>query len=100
MTEPIEHACYRCHRRAAYRFTVVGASDALPCCRRHALLFPPLVRQSLRVALVVGTVLFAINQADVVLSGQVDPRVVVKIALTYLVPYSVSTYSALRINRL
>jgi hypothetical protein len=54
----------------------------------------------MRVAAVVGTILFAINQADVVLGGHLTPLVAAKIALTYLVPYSVSTYSALEINRL
>jgi hypothetical protein len=47
----------------------------------------------------VGTVLFAINQLDVVLAGQLTPVVAAKIALTYAVPYSVSTYSALEVNR-
>ena len=49
------------------------------------------------VALVVGTILFAINQLDVVLSGAITPLVVSKIVLTYVVPYSVSTYSALEV---
>jgi hypothetical protein len=35
-----------------------------------------------------------------VLSGKVTPLVVLKIILTYLVPFLVSTYSALEINRL
>jgi hypothetical protein len=43
------------------------------------------------VALVVGTILVVINQADVLLSGQVTALVVAKIGLTYLVPFSVST---------
>jgi len=52
------------------------------------------------VALVVGTILVAINQSDVVLSGHLTALVVAKIGLTYLVPFSVSTYSALTANRL
>ena len=44
--------------------------------------------------------LMVINQADVVLSGHVTVLVLAKIGLTYLVPFSVSTYSALAINRL
>lgn len=54
----------------------------------------------MRVALLVGVILFAINQLDVVLRGQLTPLVVAKIILTFAVPYSVSTYSALQINRL
>jgi hypothetical protein len=52
------------------------------------------------VAGVVGSVLFAINQLDVVLAGQVTPLVVAKIGLTYLVPFSVSTYSSLGASRI
>ena len=55
--------------------------------------------RALRVAVVVGLILFAINQLDVVLRGEVTPLVLGKVALTFAVPYSVSTYSALRINR-
>jgi len=32
--------------------------------------------------------------------GEVTPLVTAKIALTFLVPYGVSTYSALQVNRL
>ena len=52
------------------------------------------------VALLVGTILCIINQGDVFLRGHVTGFVVVKMALTYLVPFSVSTYSALAANRL
>jgi len=49
-------------------------------------------QRSLWVALVVGTILKLINQGDRLLSGQhLD---FMKIALTYLVPYFVSTYGA------
>ena len=49
-------------------------------------------RRSLWVALVVGTILNLINQGDVLLSGQrLD---FAKLALTYIVPYIVSTYGA------
>lgn len=56
--------------------------------------------RAVRVALVVGVILFAINQLDVVLRGGVTPFVAAKIALTFAVPYAVSTYSALQVNRL
>ena len=51
-------------------------------------------------ALIVGTVLVGINQSDVLLSGHLTPLVVAKIALTYLVPSSVATYTALATSRL
>ena len=49
-------------------------------------------RRSLWVALIVGTILNLINQGDMLLTGQrLD---LVKLALTYIVPYFVSTYGA------
>jgi len=62
--------------------------------------YPRVRDRALRVALVVGVVLFAINQLDVVLRGEVTPLVIAKILLTFAVPYAVSTYSALQVNRL
>ncbi|OLD51320.1 MAG: hypothetical protein AUI58_07980 [Chloroflexi bacterium 13_1_40CM_2_70_6] len=64
------------------------------------MLYPRVRDRALRVAAVVGTILFVINQLDVVVSGTLTALVAGKIALTYLVPYSVSTYSALEVNRL
>lgn len=55
---------------------------------------PPIVRRSLRVALVVGTVLTLINQGDRVLALDIDAPAMARIALTYLVPYAVSTWAA------
>lgn len=63
-------------------------------------MYPRVRDRAVRVALVVGVVLFAINQLDVVLRGDITPLVLLKIALTFLVPYTVSTYSALEVNRL
>jgi hypothetical protein len=90
-------SCDLCYRPARYQFGVLGGSARR--CLRHALGYQPMVRRALRVALVVGTLLFAINQADIVLHGDLTLAVACKIGLTYLVPYSVSTYSALQINR-
>jgi hypothetical protein len=42
------------------------------------------------IALVVGTILFSINQLDVVLRGEANTVVWVKAAVTYLVPFCVS----------
>jgi hypothetical protein len=57
------------------------------------------LRRAIQLAAVVGTILFFINQSDVVLNGQVTWLVVAKIVLTYLVPLSVSMYSALAASR-
>jgi hypothetical protein len=70
---------------ARYQFGT-GAQTFERCCARHGLLYWPILRRAVRVALVVGTVLFVINQSDVVLRGDITPLVVAKIGLTYVVP--------------
>ena len=88
-----------CANSALYQFAArVDAPQTR--CLRHALGYPPVRDRAIRVALLVGSILLVINQADVGLSGQLSALVVAKIGLTYLVPYSVSTYSALTANRL
>ena len=49
------------------------------------------VSRALKVAAVVGTILVAINQGDLLVRGQWPPTW--KLLLTYCVPYCVSTYS-------
>ena len=49
-------------------------------------------RRSFVVSVIVGTVLVAINQGDVILAGEMPNWL--KIGLTYLVPYCVATYGA------
>jgi len=74
--------CDICGRPARFRFASAGPTPALRCWR-HAVFYGPVFRRALQVALVVGTILFLINQLDVVLSGKVTPVVVLKIVLTY-----------------
>jgi hypothetical protein len=69
-------------------------------CLPHALVYLPVCGRAIKVALIVGTILAGINHVDVILTGQVTALVVAKIGLTYLVPFSVSTYSAMAANRL
>lgn len=95
----LERRCALCARPAHYQFLTPGG-ERRPRCTRHALRYGPVVRRAARVALIVGSVLFLINQADVVLRGDATALVYAKSALTYLVPFCVSTFSALQINRL
>jgi hypothetical protein len=88
-----------CRSQARYQFAPGAATPDMRCLC-HALGYRPVRDRAIRVALFVGSILFAINQADVVLSGQLTPVVVMKIGLTYMVPCSVATYSALAANRL
>lgn len=60
---------------------------------------PANLRQTLAVALVVGTVLFAVNQLDVVMDGRATTTVWVKSAATYLVPFVVANYGIVIASR-
>ncbi len=56
---------------------------------------PDIVGRGLRVALIVGTILTAINQGDALASGAITPGVLIKIFLNYCVSYFVSVYADL-----
>ncbi len=60
------------------------------CSNRHILL------TSVKTALLVGSVLACINHFEAILSWTFTPTQKLKIALTYLVPFSVATYAAAR----
>ena len=55
------------------------------------------LKRSALTALVVGSILTAINQGDVILAG--DTPQLVKIGLNYVVPYCVATYGAVSAKR-
>ncbi len=52
---------------------------------------------ALVMGLVVGTILTAINQGDVILAGEMPSPI--KAGLTYMVPYCVATYGAVTAKR-
>jgi len=52
------------------------------------------VVRSLKVGTIVGTLLTAINQGDLILSGSLTAAAIWKIPLTYCVPFSVSMYAS------
>jgi hypothetical protein len=54
------------------------------------------VLRAVKVAAVVGPILTVINQYDVLLSLDFSPRLFFKVSLTFLVPYSVSSFSSAR----
>ena len=54
------------------------------------------MRRALASALVVGPVLVAINHGDAILSGDVSPGRLLRIALTVIIPYAVSTFSSVQ----
>jgi len=55
---------------------------------------PQVWRRAIKTALLVGTLLMLINQGDLLMRMQLDRKTVLKIILTYLVPYLVSTTSS------
>jgi hypothetical protein len=57
------------------------------------------MRRSFLIALVVGSILVAINQGDVLMAGRCNATLVWKILLTYLVPFVVATWGALLNSR-
>lgn len=56
---------------------------------------PPHLRRTLLTTVIVGTLLFVINQLDVVLAGDATATVWFKSALTYMVPFAVSNVGIL-----
>jgi hypothetical protein len=58
-----------------------------------------IVSRSLKVGLVVGTILAAINHGERLLALDLDRDMLLKIILTYLVPYSVSTWASVQAAR-
>ncbi len=56
------------------------------------------INQSVKIALVVGTVLNIINQGDFIFNMMYESINYFKLLLTYCVPFCVSTYTAIAIN--
>ena len=55
---------------------------------------PVILKRSIKVALFVGTILMFINHGDMLFSGYLDSTRFLKIALTYCVPFCVSTQAS------
>ena len=59
---------------------------------------PHLIR-TIGAAIIVGTILFAVNHLDTVLTGQATTTMWVKSAVTYLVPLCVANYGVVTATR-
>lgn len=55
---------------------------------------PSVMRRALRTAALIGSLLIVINHGDALLHGQVDALRALKMGLTVMVPYLVSTSSS------
>ncbi len=60
---------------------------------------PTVVRRALRIALIVGTLLIAINHGDALLRGDIGVFRLAQMVLTVMVPYCVSTVSSVGVLR-
>ena len=92
-----ERTCERCHRLMGEGMAfALGTSmgdilKCLGCALRHT----PMLRRSLVAAALVGTVLTALNQGDLMVAGDWASALFWKVPLTYLVPFVVATWGAL-----
>lgn len=87
--------CASCDKRTA-GFVLAGLPRCLWCFLRYV----PMLRRSLLTALVVGTILTAINQGTVLADGDFPGELFWKIPLTYCVPFCVATWGALINSRI
>jgi len=69
-------------------------------CWRHVILHPAVVKRSLITALIVGTIITAINQGNLIFSHGFSREIVLKMCLSYCVPFCVSTSGALGAARI
>ena len=96
MTHTQSPRCARCKvplGSAAYQVRAAGGRSLR--CLRCALMFGPMLRRSFVVAIVVGTILTAINQGNILATGDFPASLYWKIPLTYCVPFAVATTGAL-----
>ena len=100
--------CDRCGRHfgKGWSFTFKkpvpeGAEDngVIVKCYRCAIRHHPMLRRSLVVAFVVGTILTLLNQGDILIAGGWNEALYWKVPLTYCVPFCVATYGALSNSR-
>ena len=100
-------ACARCGRKLrkgwgfAFKAAPAGGQEitthlkevfkCTQCALRHA----PMLRRSVTLALVVGTILALLNHGDTILAGNWKSALYWKLPLTYFLPFCVATYGAL-----
>lgn len=88
--------CGRCGAELKGALYEVRAGEGrAPRCLRCALIHAPLVGRSLVICLIVGTILTAINQGNVIVQGDLPTALAWKVPLTYAVPYCVATTGAI-----
>ena len=99
MTTPEISECERCRRSLVALYLLRGAGGDILRCIRCTLMHRPTLGRSLKIAAIVGSVLVAINQGDVVLSAELDTALLWKAPLTYATPFVVSLWGAMANGR-
>ena len=95
-SSPAAVRCENCARElAAISYELPSERGRLPHCLMCAVRFPPLLKRSLVICLLVGTLLTAINQGNFLVSGDFQWAMAWKIPLTYAVPFGVATTGGL-----
>jgi hypothetical protein len=61
--------------------------------------YPPFLKKTVRISVVVGSILFLVNHLDEVALGRATPSVWIKGLVTYLVPFCVSNFGVLVASR-
>jgi len=93
--------CSRCGTplgtQPAFQFQTPGGP--IHRCLGCSLVYTPMLRRSLAVAAIVGTILVGINHGDVVIHGLWPASLLWKVPLTYVVPFVVATVGALLSSR-
>jgi hypothetical protein len=101
IAEENAHACARCGDGLPKGRTFLLQQDgrALLVCLKCTMHHRPLWKRSGITSLVVGSVLVAINQGDLLLHGAWTPSLSWKIPLTYAVPFCVAMWGYFVNNR-
>ena len=99
---PTRDRCAACTTPLSGRasFQVQTNGDPAEKCWRCALRHQPMLQRSVGIAVLVGTVLTAINQGDALLAGRWTGALAWKIPLTYVIPFVVATWGALVNSRI
>jgi hypothetical protein len=84
--------CGTCGRSIAAGFRVRGGDIR---CWRHVIPHPAVWHRSVGAALVIGTILTIINQGNLILQHGFTGETLLKMGLTYCVPFCTSTFGAL-----
>ncbi|MEB3274025.1 MAG: nitrate/nitrite transporter NrtS [Prochlorothrix sp.] len=75
-------------------------SQTAPKAYLPSLVYPPFIATSLRVTAIVGSIVFCINHGPALLQGKMTRGRWTSAALTYMVPYFVSTHGQWSAQRL